>query len=81
MMMYYLFIAILKMNQVKYEYTNFFFIVLVTYMQGLPGCRFIFEAVVASTISPCYMVPLKYGELVGLILLLVLTLVTKTPRI
>ena len=49
MMMYYLFIAISKMNHGKYGAANFFYIILVTYTQGLLGRRFIFEAVVATT--------------------------------
>ena len=68
-MMYYLFIAISKMNKYKYASANFFYIALVTYTRGSPGCRFIFEAVVAITILPYYLGPLNYGKLVGFILL------------
>ena len=81
MMMYYRFIAISKMNEDKYACANFFYIALVTYTRESPGCRFIFEAVVAITILPCYLGPLNYGKLVGFILLSVSTLVTRTPEI
>ena len=37
--------------------------------QGLTGCRFISEVVAATAILPCYLGPLKYGKLVGFILL------------
>ena len=81
MMMYYLFIAISKMIQGKYDAANFFYITLVTYTQESPGCRFISEAMAPTAILPCYLGSLKYGKLVGLILLSVWTLATRTPQI
>ena len=69
MKMYYLLIAISKTNQTKYARANLFYNTLVTYTPGLPGCRFISEAVAATAILPCYLGPLNYGKLGGLILL------------
>ena len=81
MMMYYLLIAISKINKDKYAFANFFYIALVTYTRGSPGCRSISEVVAASAILPCYLGTLNYGKLVGFILLPVSTLATRTPRI